>query len=362
MKIVLFAGGAGTRFWPLSRNRMPKQFMPLINNQSTFARHFENLSKKYGVNNIYVAVNESLAGLVKNLFPQIPLTNIISEPAIRDVGPAVGLALMKVKKFGNIHEPIAIIWSDGYIGNYPNFESALDTSEKYIAKNPLKLVILGQKPTFPNENIGWMELGKVVSKDKKFAIYQRQSWHYRPPIELTQQWFKDGSHIWNTGFFVSTPEFLLHNYQKNFPKIYKQLTEIYQAFDTDQEATIMQKIYPEIEAVHFDHIVPEKLTPEESLVLEGNYEWQDPGTLYALKQFFQKSIQSNVTKGQTVVVESTDSLIYNLEPDKVLATIGLDGFVVVNMTDALFICHKDQIPKIKEVINKLKKKKLEQYL
>ena len=133
MKAILLAGGAGTRFWPLSRNSYPKQFMPIINNKSPFERHFQNLSKILGINNIYVAVNDSLVGLVNRLFPQLPLTNIVSEPAIRDVGPAIGLVLMKIRKFGDEKEPVLIMWSDNYIGNYVNFRAGLKTAEAYIA-------------------------------------------------------------------------------------------------------------------------------------------------------------------------------------------------------------------------------------
>ena len=362
MKAILLAGGAGTRFWPLSRNSYPKQFMPIINNKSPFERHFQNLSKILGINNIYVAVNDSLVGLVNRLFPQLPLTNIVSEPAIRDVGPAIGLVLMKIRKFGDEKEPVLIMWSDNYIGNYVNFRAGLKTAEAYIAEDPNKLIIIGEKPTFPNENLGWIELGKKVSQKGKFTIYQRKSWTYRPPIKLAKKWFADKTHIWNAGYFVSTTDFLLKNYNKFYPKMYQQLATIYEALDTDHEASVIKKIYPKIESVHFDHVVPEKLKAEETLVVEASYKWQDPGTLYALKQFFQKSHTANVTKGDVITADTSDSLIYNLEKDKVLATIGLDGFIIVNMDDALFICHKDNIPRIKEVLNEIKKKNLKQYL
>ena len=168
MKIVLFAGGSGTRFWPISRKKYPKQFIPLINNESTTKKFLDTLYPQFGWNNIFVSTTELLSALVKNSFPEVPLGNIITEPARRDLAPAVALVMTKLQKLGAGDDPVAIMWSDSIVEKTENFLKAIAAAEGFIKDDPNRIIFLGEKPHYANENLGWIEKGEVVG-EKKWA-------------------------------------------------------------------------------------------------------------------------------------------------------------------------------------------------
>lgn len=362
MKIIVFAGGSGKRFWPLSRKNYPKQFQPIINNKSTVELMIERVSDKYGWNNIFIPTTELLVSLIKNTFPSLPTSNIFTEPTRRDLGAAVGLAMVKMRKLGAENEPVTILWSDNFPANGKAFEESLAAGEKLIQDDPNRIIILGEKPTFPNHNLGWIELGKKISSKDGIDAFEREQFKYRPSPEQAAEWFNDEKFVWNTGYFVSTPKFILGEYKRNNPDLYEKLVEIEKHLDTGTENEVLQKVYPTIEATHFDNVVLENLSSEQSIVLKTDFKWSDPGTLYALKQFLQEKDSDNVTKGLVYPFESEDSLVYNFVKNQIVTTIGLNGFVVVNTPDAVLVCHKDEIGRIKDMLSEWAGTELEKFL
>ncbi|MBD3363394.1 hypothetical protein GF362_06780 [Candidatus Dojkabacteria bacterium] len=362
MKIIIFAGGSGKRFWPLSRKKYPKQFQPIINNKSTIELMVECVAKKYGWENIYIPTTELLVSLIKNTFPSLPITNIFTEPVRRDLGAAVGYAMVKLRKIGAENEPVTILWSDNFPGNVKAFTKSIQAGENLIKDDPNRIIFLGEEPTFPNDNLGWIELGEKIDEKNKISAYKRKSFKYRPSVKQAKQWFKKDNYVWNTGYFVTTPKFVLEEYAKQKPKMYLKLEEIEKALGTDKEIEVLKKVYPEIETTHFDNVVLEGLDNNLSLVLKTKFEWTDPGTLYALKEYLQENPEDNVTKGLVYPYQTKDSLVYNFVKNQIVATIGLDGFVVVNTPDALIVLHKDKIGQIKEMLKEWHGTELEKYL
>jgi len=362
MKIVIFAGGSGTRFWPISREQYPKQFKPLLNGKSTFEVHMDNYRKNFNLSDIFIATTEKLSSTVKEIYPDIPLHNILTEPIRRDVGPAVALVMLKLSKMGNSNEPTAIVWGDNVIHNTSTYLTALRNADEMLKINPSQLIFLGEIPKFPNENLGWIELGKKLDSKNGIPFYEMKSFIYRPTLEKAKKWFKDKSHLWNTGYFVTTPEFILSQFQSQQPEMYKKLEIIKSVLDSDQEYDTTKKIYSELEPISFDNAILEGLDNQFTKVLGADFEWSDPGTLYALKQFLQPNAEQNATKGLVHNYKTTDSLVFNYQEDKLVATIGLNGFIVVNTPDAVLVCHKDQIPEIKDMLKKFEDTDLKKYL
>jgi mannose-1-phosphate guanylyltransferase len=362
MKIVMFAGGSGTRFWPLSREKFPKQFKPLIGEKSTFQVHTENYIKQFGIGNILISTTETLSSTVKQLLPEMPLGNIITEPVRRDLGPAVGLVMLKLAKLGSGDEPTAIVWSDSTIENVDTYFNALKMGDEMLNLDPKQLIFLGEEPKFANENLGWIELGPQVSKTGDLAIHEKKSFVYRPKLDAAKKFFESKTHLWNTGYFMTTPNFVLEEYKKQKPEMYEKLELINQTLDTNKEFETIQKIYPELESISFDNAILEGLEKEKTKVISGNFKWADPGTLYALKQYLQTSHEENVNKGLVYNYKTTDSLVYNEVPNQLIATIGLEGFIIVNTPDALLVCPKDQIPEIKNMLKKFEDTDYKKYL
>jgi mannose-1-phosphate guanylyltransferase len=362
MNIVIFAGGSGTRFWPISRTKYPKQFQPIIDNKSTIELMAEAVAPEVGWNHLFIQTTENLVSLVKNTFPELPTSNILTEPARRDIGPAVGLAMAKLRKLGAGNEPVTILWSDNYPANRPNFLKVLRVGRKLVEENPSQLVFLGEKPHFANDNLGWQEVGEKLGEEDGINYYQLKSFAYKPDLETAKIWEKDGKHFWNTGYFITTPEFILNKVKELNPDVSTKLQTIEESMDTSKEADVLQEVYPQIETIHFDHLVLYHLKPEETTVIEGEYEWSDPGTLYALKQFLQEKESDNVCKGLVYNFETKDSLVYNYVNKQLVTTIGLDGFIVVNTPDAVLVCHKKDIKKISDMLKEFKDTELEKLL
>lgn len=362
MKTVVFAGGSGKRFWPLSRNKFPKQFQPIINNKSTIELMVDRIAEIYGWDSIYVPTTQILVSLIKNHFPSIPTENIFTEPTRRDLGAAVGYAMIRLRRAGFGTEPVSILWSDNFPANGQAFQESLRAGEELIRNNPERIIFLGEKPTFANDNLGWIELGEKIDEANGISVHKRQQFKYRPSIEQAQEWFQSDNFVWNTGYFVSTPDFILSQYEKQNPEMYRQLVEIENSIGTEGEENTINTIYPQIEATHFDNVVLEGLDNEQAIVLKTDFKWTDPGTLYALKQFLQEKEEDNITKGLTYTYDTTDSLVYNFVKNQIVTTVGLNGFIVVNTPDAVLVCHKDDIGNIKKMLEEWEGTELEKFL
>lgn len=349
LRAVIFAGGVGTRLWPLSRRSSPKQFEKIIGNESTLQHAVKRLFPDFNLDDIFIATGNSYVALVAQQVPGLPKNHIIAEPQMRDIGPAVGLVATIL---ANEHpgEPLAILWSDHLVRKEQLFRKILATACKIIEKNSDHMVFIGQKPRFASQNLGWIEYGKRLEQVDGIDIHAFKSFHYRPSLEKASEYFSQDHYAWNLGYFVTTPEFLLAQYRKFAPDMYDKLERIKKAWKTPAFNKTLAKIYPTLESIHFDNIILEKLDEGDASVITENIEWSDVGAWEALKEALQKTPEQNITNGRVLTMESRDSLIYNYR-DQLVVTIDVDGFLVINTHDVLLICHKNSVPKIKKLVN-----------
>ncbi len=360
MRIVIFAGGAGRRLWPISRESSPKQFEPIVGDESTVQMAVDRVAPAYGFDNITIATNERYVEIVRRQLPLVPPGNILIEPVRRDLGPAVGLAMAHMGRQG-ADEPVAILWSDNYIENVSAFVCLLQAAEGLITSKTADIVFIGETPRFANENLGWIGLGEMAGRAGDLPYYRFGSLTYRPPLERCREIFAGGRHVWNTGFFVTTPAYVRQQYRRYSPQLWAQLADIEASIGTDAYDATLRRVYPEMKSISFDDAILTHVDADRALVLHSEMGWSDPGTLYALKEALNPDPEANVTKGLVIDTASKDSLLYNYEPGKLVVAVGLEGMIVVNMDDAVLIVHKDYIPLVKRVINGLQGTELESY-
>lgn len=361
LKIALFCGGTGTRMWPMSRRDKPKQFQPLVDEESMFQGALRRIKKGFPIRDIFVITGRNYVGLVTEQAPDIPLENIIIEPEMRDTLAAVGYAATVLdKKFKN--PTIATLWAaDHLIKNDQEFVNALKAAYEYAKEND-KIVSIDVKPTYPNVHVGYIKIGKMIKKLEGSAIFEYVKQIEKPDMPTAKKMVTSWDYLWHAGYKVSSAQKLLSLYKKHAPKVYEGLLEIHKAWGEDNQEEVVKKTYSSFERVSIDYAIFEKLDSKEMVVLSADLGWSDVGAWNILKDELAENKTDNVIKGNVYDEGSTDCLIYENCSDKVMATIGLSGLIVVDTPDGIIVATKDKIGEIKKIVEKIKADKKEKFL
>lgn len=359
MKVVLFAGGIGTRMWPVSRVATPKQFNPVLKNKSTVELMAENFKGLVDDEKMYVATNAEYAEIVDTKLDCVDSNRIFRETAMRDLGPSVGHA-MSILAMDDPDEPVAIIWSDDLIKDKKSFQGVLKLAAEYLLEHPNQLVYIGHKPQFADQNKGWIHFGKAIKHYNGTSMYEFKDWNYRPPLRLAEEYFRDGEHAVNTGYFVTTPGFVMELYKEFAPGMYKQLQEMTGTWGTDAYQKTMEELYPKLDKISFDDLIVEKTSPDDAVVMVTDFGWYGFGDWQSIKEALQTSPNDNVIKGNVHAVDSKNCLIYNYT-DQLVTPIGLEGMNVVVTPDAIMICPHEAIPEVKKMLKSFTGTELEKY-
>jgi mannose-1-phosphate guanylyltransferase len=352
MKIVLFAGGVGTRLWPLSRKNTPKQFEKIVGNKSMLQIAVGKLLPSYDWKDIYIATNVQYGEILSSQLPNLPKENVVLEPAMRDIGPAVGLVTAIFnKRFSN--EAIALLWgSDHLVKKEEDFRNALKVAEDIVKKDGNRIVFLGQTPRFASQNLGYIEFGKILEEINGIPVHEFTGFQYRPHLSTAEKFMKDGHHTWNLGYFVTTPAFLWGLFEKHAPSLFSDLSKIYDAVDTEDFDKVLSVVYPEIEKISFDNAILEKIDPSTAYVLSIDIGWSDIGAWEALKEALSENADENVTKGKVLIEDSRDNLVFNYT-NQLTVGIDLEEMLVINTSDVILVCPKASVPKIKKIVEGL---------
>lgn len=348
MKAIIFAGGVGTRLWPLSRKRSPKQFEKIIGNKSTLQLAAERLLPDFRWQDIYVSTGTAYVDIVRKQLSEMPSDHVIGEPEMRDVGPAVGLVtgiLMRESP----DEPMVILWSDHLVKREELFRKILTAAGRVVTRDPERIVFVSQRPRFASENLGWIEYGKVSQKLNGIPFHEFVDFQYRPGKDTAKEYYESNHHAWNLGYFVTTPRFLWQQYKAYVPNVYDGLSRITAAWKTPKFQSVLNEIYPTLEKIHFDNAILEKLDPSQAFVISENIGWSDIGAWEALKEALEESEDKNVTQGKVYLTDTLDSLVYNYT-DQLVVTIDCQELLVVNTNDVVLVCRKDSVPKIKKLV------------
>jgi mannose-1-phosphate guanylyltransferase len=351
MKVIIFAGGVGTRLWPLSRKNTPKQFEKIIGDKSTLQLAVDRLQPDFKPEDIYISTGKKYEEIVRSHLPQIPAENFIFEPEMRDVGPAVGVAAgIIAKKYPN--SPVAIIWSDHFVKKERRFREVLTFAKDLVLKDQDSLVFIGQRARFANQNLGWIEFGEETGDIRDTKIFRFKRLIYRPSLEDAQKFLESQNFAWNPGYFVTTPKFLLSQYEKFAPELFEGIMKIQKSVGESNYDKVLQEVYPKFEKISFDNAILEKIDPKHVFVIAADLGWSDVGAWEALKEALQTSTDENVTKGKVLVEDSSDNLVFNYT-DQLVVGIDLTKMIIINTDDVMLVCPKDSVPKIKKLVESL---------
>lgn len=349
MKAIIFAGGVGTRLWPLSRKKSPKQFEKIIGDKSTLQLAVERLSPEFDAKDIYISTGADYVDLVHSQLPHIPRKNIIGEPEKKDVGPAVCYAMSYLaNEFPD--EPVIILWSDHLVRNEKKFREIIQAANEVIQKEQDKIVFIGQKARFASENLGWIATGEETKHINGIPLFSFFGFKYKPDKKKAEEYFTSKKHCWNLGYFVSTPRFVLNLFKNYAPDIYKLVEKISAAYHKKNFDSLFAAYYHHMPKINFDNAVLEQLDKESAYVVVEDIGWSDVGAWEALKEALEKKREDNIIKGNVLLDGSFDNLVYNYEEKKLIVGIDLEDLLVVNTSDVILVSKKTAVAKIKKLV------------
>ena len=341
--VVIMAGGSGTRLWPKSRIKKPKQLYALINNESMIKNTVKRLLQIIPQKNIYIATNTAHAKDIAQELPGLK-NNLIIEPYIRNTAPCIGLAAQVLK---NKTGTIAFLPSDHYIGKEKEFHATLKKAFEAAQKD--YLVLIGIRPTDPDTGLGYIKMGKEIKPN----VYQVEKFVEKPDIKTAKKYLTSGRFLWNGGMFIAKTMVILDLFKKHVPKIYQLLAKI------DKNLQNLAKFYEQMENISFDYAIAEKAA--KIAVVPGDFAWSDIGNWGKLLEVLAKNKDENVVVGcDHYGVDTSGCLIHGTE--RLVATIGLKDVIIVDTPDAVLICNKDQAQDVKKIVETLKVKEKNHYL
>jgi mannose-1-phosphate guanylyltransferase len=353
MKAVILAGGTGTRLWPLSRKNKPKQFQKLISGQTMLEDTIDRIDF-LKPSDIYISTNREYLQTVKELSKnRIPKKNIIVEPDLRDTAPCIGLAAVYLAK-KNPKEVMAVIYADHLIKNKKEFIKKLRIAEK-IAKEENTLNIIEVKAKFPNVNLGYVKIGRMLKEIDGQEIFAFEKFTEKPDMKTAKKFLQSYKYLWNTGIYVWKIETILKQFKKYQPSTYRNLMRIYESIGTASEEKTLKKYYPLCEKTSIDYGIMEKVGKDEVRIIPAELGWSDVGTWESIFDETATDIRANIIKGRHISLDTHGSIVYGTGK-KLIATIGIDNLVVVETDDALLVCAKNRSQDVKKIVEKLKLK------
>jgi mannose-1-phosphate guanylyltransferase len=358
MKIIVTAGGQGTKMWPLSRSDCPKQFQAIIGERTLFQETIDTLLTGFSPDDIYISTKRRFIGLATNQAPTIPLKNFIVEPDIaKDRGPGEGLAFLYLSVLAP-NEPFMIVQADVLHQNPEKFIEMIKNAEK-VVKETGKMITGGIKALEASIGVDYLELGEVIDKASE-AYYIKNFIYRKKTVKETRELIDNFHIVTHCNHTCWYPEKILEAYQKFRPDWHESLMKVKEVLGGANEVAEIERIYSEMEAGPTEEVTINVMNSDEAIVMLLPYKWVDIGTWGSVLEL-EATEDNNYFDGE-VISESVSGSLIKGTGKKIIAVAGVKDLIIVDTEDALLIVSKDEVDKIKNLQNQLKDKKLDKVL
>ena len=354
--VAIMAGGIGSRFWPMSRTALPKQFLDVLNTGKTLVQWtYERYAKFIPAENIFIVTSEEYVDIVKKQLPKLPVENILAEPSKKNTAPCIAYISFKLAQI----DPEAcfiVAPSDHLILEEDRFQSIALQALDFV-DNIKALATLGIQPTHPNTGYGYIQFeGLEVAKD----VYKVKTFTEKPDLEIAKSFLESGDFLWNAGIFAWKISNILTAFEKYQPEMYELFDQEKPHFNTTEENAAIQRIYPQCTNISIDIAIMEKAN--NVYVMPASFGWSDLGTWNSAYENIEKDYLGNAVASDNVIVIDATRCMVAGPAGKLMVLQGLDDFIVVDSEDALLICKKDKEQSIKEYVAEVKRNKGDKYL
>jgi mannose-1-phosphate guanylyltransferase len=352
---VIMAGGSGTRFWPLSRRKRPKQLLELFGRTTLLEQTVARVRDFIPPDRIYVFTSELVRGEVARRLPKVPRAQIVAEPTTRNTAPTIGLAAHEI--LARDRDGLMVVLPSDHIILKPTaFRRALRTACR-LASTEGRSVSLGLKPTRPDTGYGYVRLGRLETRMGGQKVYRIEKFTEKPALGLARHYLSSGRYLWNGGMFIWRASTLIANLERYQPEMAKGLARIAAAGGA-RARRALQRLYPKLKKISIDYALMEKVSG--LFVVAADLGWSDVGSWAVAYELSGKDREGNVQPRHSVGVDSQGNMI--VSPGKFVVTVGVRNLVIVETDDALLVCGRDRSQDVGKAVQELERRGLDELL
>lgn len=342
---LIMAGGKGTRFWPLSTEEKPKQFLNLIGKDTMIQMTINRIKPIIPMERIFVCTGDKYVSLVKEQLPDLPEKNIIIEPEGRNTAPCIALSAFIIKRYYKDANMI-VLPSDHLIKDEEKFRNIVREANNFLENNEGAIITLGMKPDRPETGYGYIKYSGNLEENNEQNVFKVDRFVEKPNEEKAKRYLKDGSYLWNGGMFLWKISNIINEIKKYSPATYEAIHAI-EVVEEELLQDLINEKYNKTQAISIDYAVLEK--SKNIYVILSEIGWDDIGTWKAVERYKEKDINDNILSGNARVIESKSNIAIN--NGKRIVMIGIDDVMTLETEDSIFIVNKEYMEKLKDYQN-----------
>lgn len=355
MKIyaVIMAGGVGSRFWPRSKERTPKQLLKIFGDNTMIQDTVRRLKGLADDENVFIITNKIQKEEIEKQLSNVPKENIIEEPFGRNTAAAIGLASVIISK-KDPNAVMVVLPADHIIKDDENFRETLSKAAEF-ANSSGGLVTIGITPTRPETGYGYIQ---IEDSEETENIHKVLTFAEKPNYATAVRFLESGDFLWNSGMFIWRADSIMTEIQSYMPDLFSGLEKINGAPGTESFNKTLANVYGQLKNISIDYGIMEK--SRKVFLTKGTFSWSDVGSWEEVYQLSDKDKEGNSANGSIYLDQTTNSYIYS--PNKFAAVVGVENLIVINSDDALLIVKRENCQDVKKIVDHLKLNKMTDYI
>lgn len=354
--VAILAGGIGVRFWPESRQKLPKQFLDLLGTgRSLLQETFNHFKEICPIENLYIVTLDIYEKIVAEQLPQVLPQNIVLEPSRKNTAPSAAYITHKIYA-NNPNANIVVSPADHLITEHRVFQQQVFEALDFVAHTE-DIAVIGVRPTTPNTNFGYIQYEQETNNEPFFKV---KTFVEKPNLELARTFLRSGDFLWNSGIFVWNAKTFIKTLALFFPELNDVFVQAKDVLNTEKEKKAMEMLYAQCTTISIDYAILERM--RNLYVLASRFGWSDLGNWESVYEQKEKDYLSNAVNGKNVmIIDATGSMV-TASDNKLVILQGLEHYLVIDTEDVLLICERNKEHQIKEYLAEVKRKTSDKYL